>query len=313
MTTLITGGAGMLGSELVRQLLETGGGRPVVMDIADTPDRLADVAGHIDYVQGNVGDADALANAIEVHKPDRIYHLGAMLGVTCEENPVLATEINALGSVHLLEVAKANAVSQVIFASSITTFGEDIKGPTITDTTLQRPTTVYGITKLFAEHMGRLFRARYGLDFRAIRFPSITGVGLRPGGIINYTSSIIEESIKGNPSTVIVTPETPSAMVYVKDAARALQELAAAPCADIKSVCYLVDGPHPMPTAQEMADMVRAHIPGARIDFDPNETWKPLIDQLSLPIDDSAARSEWGWKPTYNYERTIQEFIRMLR
>ncbi|MCF3592490.1 NAD-dependent epimerase/dehydratase family protein [Rhodobacteraceae bacterium LMO-12] len=313
MTTLITGGAGMLGSELVRQLLATGVKHPVVMDIAATPERLEDVSDRVRYVQGNVGDAEVLNDVIGTHKPTRIYHLGAMLGITCEENPIPATEVNALGFVHLLEAAKAHNVSQVIFASSVTTFGDDMVGPSVTDITLQRPTTVYGITKLFAEHMGRLYRARFGLDFRAIRFPSITGVGLRPGGIVNYTSAMIEDSIKGRPSTVMVTPETCVSLVYVKDAARALLELANAPAENIQTICYLLDGPRPTPTTAQMADLVREHLPGARIDFEPNETWKPLFDKFSLPLDDAPARNEWGWKPVYDYEATIQDFIRILR
>jgi len=313
MAILVTGGAGLLGSELVRLLLDTGVERPVVMDIADSADRLADVHDSIEYVQGDVGDPQALESVIERVRPNSIYHLGAMLGISCEDDPAAATQVNVMGLVYLLEAARRFKVPQIVFASSVTTFGEELYEHVIRDNALQRPTTFYGITKLFGESAGRYYKRKYGLDFRAIRFPSIIGPGLREGGIVNYASAVIEQSIKGNPYTMMVTPGTCVSIVHVRDAARALVDLATAPIEQIKTVCYLVDGTLPVPSAADMAKMVKTRFPGAQIDFVPNEEWKSLFDMLAVPIDDNPARKEWGWQPTYDYGRVIDDFVQKLQ
>lgn len=313
MAVLVTGGAGLLGSELVRLLLDNGVERPVVMDIAESAARLADVCDSIDYIQGDVGDPQALESVIDSVRPSAIYHLGAMLGISCEENPVAATQVNVMGFIHLLEAARRFDVSQVIFASSVTTFGEDLDEGGMRDDAVQRPATFYGVTKLFGESAGRYYRRKYGLDFRAIRFPSLIGPGTRAGGILNYTSEIIEESIKGNSYTVIGAPDTRISFLHVRDAATALVKVAAAPREKIQSTCYLVDGTLPTPSALDMAKMVQTRIPSAQIDFEPNEQWKPLFDQLAVPIDDSPARREWGWQPTYDYGRIIDDFVQRLQ
>ena len=312
MTTLVTGGAGMLGAELVRQILEYEPGKLAVMDIAPEALRLAPYADKIEYIQGNVGSTDSLHRIISELKPERIFHLGAMLSMPCEEDRVAATETNILGFVHLLEAARMNDVRHVIFTSSIATFSEDLTEGRLTDTTLQRPSTVYGITKLFAENMGRLYRDKHGLDFRSVRFPAVTGTGLRPGGIVNYTSAMIEDSIHGNPTSVMVAPETRIPLIYVHDAVRALRELAAAPSDQIKTVNYLVNGPTPAPSVAEMEQLVKARIPSATIENTPDEAWAPLFEKLSLPMEDTAARKEWGWEPKFDYAKTIDDFISIL-
>ncbi len=312
MTVMITGGAGLLGAALVHLLLEKGERRPAVMDLAESPRRLDDVAGDIVYIRCDLSDAGAISAAVEKVRPRTIYHLGAMLGGACEENPRKAIDVNALGTFHVLEAAHRFGAAQVLFASSVTTFGLDLQEKMLRDHSLQRPVSMYGVAKLFSEGVGLFFRRRRGVDFRSLRYPSIVGPGgdLRVGGVVTYTYAMIEASLGGNPYTVIVSPETRIPVLSAADAARAIYELGQAPSENIKTVNYLVDGVKPTPSAAELAQKVKSRIPAAAIDFQPDENWKPVLDLIALPIDDSRAREEWGWRPRHDYDAIIDNFLR---
>jgi len=311
MTVLVTGGAGLLGSALVHLLLEKGEKRPIVVDLAESPWRLKDVREEIEYVFADVSDTTLITNVIKKTRPQCIYHLGAMLGAACEENPEKAIQVNALATFYILEAARQSGAGQVLFASSVTTFGLDLQEKILRDNSLQRPVSIYGIAKLFSEGVGLFFRRKHGIDFRSLRYPSIvgTGIDLRIGGAVIYTSAMIEASIRGKPYTVNVTPETRIPVLYVADAARAMFELAKTPREKIKTVNYLIDGVKPTPSAEELAQMVRSKIPTAKIDFQPDEKWVSILEMIALPIDDSRAREEWGWEPRYDYLKIIDCFL----
>jgi len=313
MAILITGGAGLLGSTLVRQLLEKGTERPVVLDIAPTPDRLSEVLDRIEYIPGDLGDPGTVESAVKRVRPDVIFHLGAMLGLLCDNDPGGAMRVNVQGTFAVLDAARRYEVPKVVFASSVTTFGLDMPERVIRDDTVQRPLSFYGITKVFGEGAGLFFKRKYGLDFRSVRLPSIVGPGVREGGLINFTSAMIEQCYCGNPCTVNVTPETRIPVLHTDDAARAMLNLAEAPLERVRTVNYLVDGVKPTPSAGEMAEMVRAKIPGAQIDFQPLKEWQPLVDMLAVPIDDRRAGQEWGWQPSLDYRGIIDDFVFHLK
>ena len=188
----------------------------------------------------------------------------------------------------------------------------DIHGDVIDDYTLQRPNHFYGVTKVFGEHMGRFYRRKYGLDFRGIRYPSIIGPGVTTPGRVQYTSWMIEESAKGKPFVIWVKPETAIPVLYFKDAARAMVELGEAPLGGINTIVYLLAGVKPIPTARELANMVRRRIPSAEISFAPDPSRQSVFDR-SMQIDDSNAEREWNWKPMYDHERIIDDFLQELR
>ena len=186
-------------------------------------------------------------------------------------------------------------------------------GDVIDDYTLQRPNRFYGVTKVFGEHMGRFYKRKYGLDFRGIRYPSIIGPGVTTPGSVQYTSWMIEECAKGKPFVVWTKPETAIPVLYFKDAARALVELGEAPLERISTVVYVLAGIKPMPTAQELTNVVRGKIPGAEISFAPDPSRQSAFDGRSLLIDESNAQREWNWKPMYDHERIVDDFLQELR
>jgi nucleoside-diphosphate-sugar epimerase len=182
MTTLITGGTGFIVAEVVRQLIERGERRPVVFHVSGNTQRLDDVADQVELVQGDLANFSHVLDVVKKVKPNVIYHLGAMLSIPSDADPATAIHVNAMGTFHILEAARLFDVPQVLFSSSISTYGLDFEGEVIDDTTIQRPVFFYGATKLFCEHMGLFYKRKYGLDFHGVRYPSIVGPGSkRPG------------------------------------------------------------------------------------------------------------------------------------
>jgi threonine 3-dehydrogenase len=313
VTALITGGTGLIAVEVARLLLERGDARPVLFDLQPSTRRLDDLASRVEVLRGDVGIFDHVLDAVKRTRPTAIYHLGAMLSVPCEADPAGAVRANALGTFHVLEAARLFDVPQVLFTSSIGTYGAGLGEGPLTNATLQRPLFLYGATKLFGEHLGLFYRRTRGLDFRGVRYPSIVAPGVSSPGAVQYLSWAIEASAKGKPFTIPVAPETRVPILYLKDAARALVELAAAPKERIQTAVYLLAGPTPAPSAAELADRIRSRLPGAQIEFRADPALQRLVDPLARPIVDDEARTEWGWRPRYDLDARLDEFLRELK
>ena len=138
-------------------------------------------------------------------------------------------------------------------------------------------------------------------------------LGWSPDIYSRYAGPLIEESIKGNPFAIWVNPETQCPVIYFKDAALAIIKLAEAPIANIKMVNYVIGGATPIASAQELADIVKDRIPNAQIDFKPDPEIQMFFDKLMMPIDDGIARKEWNWKPEYDHERIVDDFVEEMR
>jgi threonine 3-dehydrogenase len=313
MAVLVTGGTGVIGAEVARRLLERGEERVVLFDRNPSTWRLGEAADRVEVTTGDLGTFSHVLDAVQHTKPTAIYHLGGMLSLLCEGDPPAAIQSNALGTFHVLEAARLFAVPQVLFASTIGTYGTDLDDGPLNDMTLQRPSLLYGATKVFGELLGRFYRRKYGLDFRGLRYPAIIAPGVTTPGVLQYTSRVIESAATGTPFTITVEPRTCPPLLYVKDAARAMIELAAAPLERIRTVNYLVTGIEPIPTAGELAELVQDRVPGAKIGFAPDPELQALLDQAVRPIDDRNARAEWGWQPAYGLEAMVDDFLQELR
>jgi threonine 3-dehydrogenase len=313
MSVLVTGGTGFIGAQVVRILLEKGEKRPVVFDINPSAKLLDEAADQVEVVRGDLGNFSHVLNVIKTFKPKVVYHIGGMLSVPSDADPAASFRANAMGTFHVLEAAKLFEVAQVLFSSTIATYGIDVRDPIVDDYTLQRPQLFYGCTKVFSELLGQFYKRKHGLDFRGVRYPSIVGPGVKTPGVVQYNAWAIEECARGRPYTMYVKPETRCPVMYFKDAARAIVMLGEAPVENIKMVNYIIAGPAPAASAQELVDLVRARVPGASIDFQVDEKRQKIIDGFTKPLDDSLARKEWGWKPEYDQERIVDDFLQEMK
>jgi threonine 3-dehydrogenase len=310
MTTLITGGAGFIGSYVARRLIEAGQ-RPVLFDVADVQGPLQELREHYIFEQGNLAQWSALMGCVEKHAVERIFHLGGMLSLPSEHNPWSAFDANIIGTYNVMEAARIKKLRQVVYGSTIATYSKDIPGSEIDDRTLQRPSSFYGISKTFGELLGRFYHRKFGLDFRGVRLPSIVGPGARTAHMSIYNAWAIEHAIKGLPYVLTCDPATRCPVLYFKDAAQALIRLSAADPARIQTRIYNIAGVSPAFSARELVEIIQHQVPGARLTFEPDPVVVELLRELgALRINDDCARSEWGWQLAYPLEAMVADFIR---
>ena len=308
MSVLITGGSGLIGSTLARMLADRGE-KVWVFDQAIAPGRLSGIEDKVRTIQGKLESFSHVLDAVKQAKPGVIFHLGAMLSIPANADPPAAFATNVEGTFHVLEAARLLEVEHVRFTSTTATYGLDMEGQSIGDRTIQRPATLYGTTKVFGELMGRFYKTRFGIDFRAVRFPSVVGPGAAVPHVSIYNSWAIEKAVRGEPYVIFVEPRIRCAVLYFKDAARSLLVLDAAPPEAVKAVCYTLAGVEPEPSAGEVAAAIRKQFPRAAIDFKPDAFSMEYHEKLQgLTFDEGSARRELGWKPEYSLSGMIADF-----
>lgn len=307
---LVTGGTGFIGSHLVRLLLERGTGTVVASGATGSPGSLADLRERVTIEPCDIGLFTDVLRLVEKHRPQSIFHIGAMLAPACDDDPEAGIRANALGTYHVLEAARLFGVRQVVFASSLSVFGgASATASVVDDAATTRPNTIYSASKLFSENLGLTYRRLYGLDFRGLRLANVNGPGAKSHGYLEYFNKAIEESMAGRPYSIYVEPHVRIPILHVADAARAFYELSQAPPDSIRTVNYAVLGPRPAPTAQDLVDAVNQAVPGARLDFQVKPRVSNLIDAVGgLNFDDRHARLEWGWKHAFDLPQIIDSF-----
>ncbi len=305
MAKLITGGSGQIGAELAHILVNRGE-EVVIFDIAMSK-RLSDIGDKIRFIRGDVGIWSEVFDVIKDHKITQIYHMGAILTSVAEANHAAAFQANVVGTYNVLEAARLLNIENVMFTSSIGTFGQGSEA--MSDTTLQRPGTFYGVAKLYGEGLGRWYNKKYGLDFRGVRYPSVVGPGVATPG--HWDAPMIIAAIEGNPYHCSVPRDVPTPMLYYKDAARAAHMIMQAPSASIKMMNYNIGGV-PAVTPAQVEREIKKHIPEAIITYPTGSESVSLVTGRAW--DDSYARKEWGWVPEYSTaEQIVSAFIEETR
>jgi threonine 3-dehydrogenase len=310
MATLITGGAGFIGLELTKTLLARGEDVILFDKVLDPAVFRGDHRAR--KIKGDIANWPEVLNVVRGHKIDTIFHLAAILSAVSEENPWSAVSINALGTYYVLEAARLFGVRKVIFASSMGVYGVD-RTVEVTEDTVQRPTTIYGVTKVFGELLGLYYHKKFGIDFRGVRFPQVIGPGVKTMGFGQYSAWLIEAAIKGEPFEVWVPEDTVIPLMYIKDAVRSLVMLSDAPEHKIKTRVYNLGQITPPPTAKDIVDEVKKYYPEAQISFKPDPRALSVLNTIPRIIRADAAESEWGWRIEYSLEETVKDFIREYR
>lgn len=302
MASLVTGGAGFIGAELAHMLVASG--EDVVLFVRTIrKERIGDIQDRVKVVQGDLGNWSHVLGAVKDYKVTRIYHTGAMLSMESDANPWGSFQTNVVGIYNVLEAARLLDVERVMFTSTLGAFGAGV-GPELTDTSLQRPHEMYGVSKLFGEGLGRFYRRRFGLDFRSIRYPTVVGPGV-PASPAHWDAPMIECAIRGQPYECPVSGDASAPMIYYKDASRAAVMVLQAPKEKIQMVNYNVAGVAAMVSARDLEVTIKKYIPGAAITYTKNPPPLPFHSYIKV-WDDAYARQEWGWKPQVT---TIDELV----
>ncbi len=305
---LVTGALGQIGSELVAELrTRYGRDQVVASDIKMLPRRHTD--GPFEFV--DCTQRDQIREAVDRHEIDAIFHLAALLSAVGEEKPQVAWDINMSGIYGVLEVAR-RCDCQVFFPSSIAAFGPDTPKSSTPQRTLQRPTTIYGVTKVAGELLCDYYWQRFGVDTRGVRFPGLISHVAKPGGgTTDYAVEIFYEAIQNRRYRCFLGPETRLDMMYMPDALRAVIEVMEAdPSKLVDRNSFNVTAMNFTP--EELAAEIRKHIPDFSIEYELNPTLQRIADSWPDAIDDGEARSQWGWEPEFDLASMTADMLERL-
>ncbi len=304
---LVTGAAGQIGTELVPALREKYPDAVVTASDIRTGDPVLEDGGP--FVTLDVTRPEAVARCVSEHDVDAIFHLAAILSATAEDNPQAAYHVNMDGLHNVLEAARANGCT-VFVPSSIAAFGPGTP-PEAPQDTIQRPNTMYGVTKVAGELLCDYYHHRYGLDVRGVRYPGLISYVAPPGGgTTDYAVDIFYHAIREGEYTCFLEADTQLDMMYMPDALRAAIELMETPASLRHRNAFNVTAMQLTP--DRLAAEIRKHRPDFRIHYDVDPKRQAIAESWPRAIDDTAAREEWGWKPQYGLEAMVEDMLSRL-
>jgi nucleoside-diphosphate-sugar epimerase len=307
---LVTGALGQIGSELVPALRRRhGADRVVASDVRMPAGPDADQGGPFESLDcTHLREIDDVVRRYDV---DTLYHLAALLSAVAEEKPRMAWDVNMGGLYRVLEVARKHRCA-VFFPSSIGAFGPGAPKRKTPQDTIQRPETLYGITKVSGELLCDYYARRFGIDSRGLRLPGlISHVAPPGGGTTDYAVEIFHQAVRYRHYTCFLRPDTCLDMMYMPDAIRAMIELMEADATrlmhrnafNLSAMSF---------TPAQLAQAIRKHLPDFAIDYDVDPVRQAIADSWPDAVDDSAARREWDWKPQWDLEAMTADMLAQL-
>jgi threonine 3-dehydrogenase len=322
---LITGAGGEIGHGLIARL--AGPARSIItIDVAPLDRALTPLVTR--EFTGSITDVDLLDRLLAEFEVDLVFHLAALLSTRAEFTPTTAHHVNVEGTLNLLEFAQRQGESHgrhvvFVYPSSIAAYGMpslDVKAASgrVHEDDFLNPTTMYGCNKLYCEQLGRYYARHYKqlaadaasrrVDFRCVRFPGlISAVTVPSGGTSDYAPEMIHAAARGEPYACFVRPDTTIPFMAMPDAIDALLALAAAPAAKLTRSAYNVGAFSR--SAAEIRDVVLQAFPSAAITFGVDEKRQAIVDTWPADVDDTAARNDWGFRPTHDFARAFSEYL----
>ena len=321
---LITGAGGEIGHGLVTRL--SASGSPIItIDVSPLDASLAPLVAR--EFTGSITDVNLLERILAEFEVERVFHLAALLSTRSEFTPITAHHVNVEGMLNLLEFAQHEGESHgrpvtFIYPSSIAAFGlpdlnTKMRVGRVREDEFTHPKTMYGCNKLYCELLGDYYARHYKqlsvdaiprVDFRSMRFPGlISALTVPSGGTSDYGPEMIHAAAKGEPYHCFVRPDTTIPFMAMPDGVDALLTLAAAPRARLTRTAYNLSAFSR--SAAEIRDVVVAAFSNAKIDYQVDAKRQGIIDSWPADVDDSAARADWGFAPTYDFERAFREYL----
>lgn len=321
---LITGAVGEIGQALLQSLAESVDNEILTLDLKPLPDHLSRLGTH---VTGDILDKGLLSRIVSEYEIDVIYHLAALLSTRAEFTPEMAHQVNVEGTMRLLQLAaeqseRLDRSVRFIFPSSVAAFGlpdleTKMRDVRVREWEWNNPTTMYGCNKLYCEMMGTYYSRHYQqlaakrptmVDFRSVRFPGLISAFTVPsGGTSDFAPEMLHAAARGMPYSCFVREDTRIPFMAMPDAVTALLKLSTSPVENLRRRVYNVTSFSP--TAGEVRDLVLRSFPLAKIAFEPDLQRQNIVDSWPADLDDSAARSDWGWQPAFNMERAFNDYL----
>jgi nucleoside-diphosphate-sugar epimerase len=181
------------------------------------------------------------------------------------------------------------------------------------------PITMYGCNKLYCEHLGRYYAHHYrqlaadsdqrgGVDFRCIRFPGlISAVTVPSGGTSDYAPEMLHAAAQKKQYECFVREDVRIPFMAMPDAIDALLRLEAAPSSGLSQSVYNITSFSP--SASEIRAIALRAFEGADITFRPDDKRQAIVDSWPEDVDDSAARKDWGFAPSFDQQRAFDEYL----
>jgi len=307
---LLTGSGGQIGSELTMELrTRLGEGNVVASDIRDLSGSPAGDSGPFEII--DVTNGQQIADVARKYNIDTIYHLAAVLSAVGEQKPQLAWDIGVNGLYNVLQVARDQKTA-VFFPSSIGAFGPSTPLDNTPQDTIQRPVSMYGVTKVTGELLCDYYAMRYGVDARGVRYPGIiSNVTLPGGGTTDYAVEIFYAAIKSKHFVCPLAAGTFLDMMYMPDAINAAINLMEADPNKLKhrnafNITAMSFDP------EIIYAEIKKHIPDFVMEYDPDDVKMCIARSWPNKMDDSCAREEWGWNPEYDLPRMTEDMLKVI-
>lgn len=309
---LIIGATGQIGTELTMKLRGIYGNSNIVAGYIPGAEPKGELkeSGPAEIV--DITNAEQIADAVAKYDIDTIYNLAALLSAVAEAKPQLAWKIGVGGLYNTLEVAREKNCA-VFTPSSIGSFGPDTPHDHTPQDTIQRPRTIYGVTKVTGEMLSDYYARRFGVDTRSVRFPGLISYVAPPGGgTTDYAVDIYYSAVKGETFKCPIKAGTFMDMMYMPDALRAAIEIMEADCSKFKhrnsfNIASMSFDP------EIIYNKICEYVPDFKMEYAHDPLRQAIADSWPDSLDDSCAREEWGWKPEYDLDAMTQDMLKHLR
>ena len=309
---LVIGSTGQIGSELTMKLRRDLPGGVTVAGFIPGAEPKGKLLTSGPAEVANVCNAKQIADIVDKYDIDTIYNLAALLSATAERLPLKAWDIQMNGLLNILEIAREKHCA-VFTPSSIGSFGPSTPHVKTPQDTIQRPTSMYGVTKVATELLSDYYFTKYGVDTRSVRFPGLISYTTLPGGgTTDYAVEIYYAAVKGEEFVCPIAPGTYMDMMYMPDALQAAVDIMRAKPQYLKhrnsfNIAAMSFDP------EEVAASIRKYIPDFRMKYAVDPVRQHIADSWPDSMDDSCARKEWGWAPKYDLDAMTRDMIKNLK
>ncbi|KAI3380924.1 hypothetical protein SNEBB_005457 [Seison nebaliae] len=303
---LITGGLGQLGIGLARKYGDLYGRKNVFLSDIKRPSDVNQE--HFQYRYLNVTNENELHELVARHDIDTLIHFSALLSVIGETNVPLAMEVNIRGMENALKVSQQHHL-RVFVPSTIGAFGIESPLENVPDLCIQRPKTIYGVSKVYGELLGEYLAEKHNLDFRCLRFPGVISPDTKPGGgTTDYAVKIFHDALSEKKHHLCpLAHNTTLPMMYIDDCLRSVIEIMSVPPEQLKQRVFNVNAMSFSP--QQIYSAIKKRIPEFTIDYRINKLKQSIADTWPKLFDDINARTQWNWKHNYSMDELIETML----